>query len=71
MCLCRMLLCDWIHPDNASPEIIAARALLCPSGAIAYERLDGGEPENAPSVNVVRIQRKRLESVSCRTRNRR
>lgn len=47
---------EWIHPDNASPETIAAIAQSCPSGAIAYERLDGGEPENAPEVNVVRIR---------------
>lgn len=47
---------EWIYPDNASPETIAAIAQSCPSGAIAYEHLDGGEPENAPEVNVVRIR---------------
>lgn len=47
---------DWIHPDNASPETIAAIAQSCPSGAISYERLDGGEPETAPDVNVVRLR---------------
>ena len=29
---------------------------ICPSGAIAYERLDGGEDERAPIVNVVRVR---------------
>ena len=32
----------WIHPDEASPEQIAALAQSCPSGAIAYNRKDGG-----------------------------
>lgn len=47
---------DWIHPDNATAETIAAIAQSCPSGAIAYERLDGGNPETAPEVNVVRLR---------------
>ncbi len=47
---------EWIHPDNAAPETIAAIAQSCPSGAIFYERLDGGEPETSPKVNVVRIR---------------
>ena len=32
----------WIHPDAASPEAIVALAHDCPSGAITYERIDGG-----------------------------
>lgn len=47
---------EWIHPDAASPEAVAALAQNCPSGAIAYERLDGGEAEHAPIVNLVRIR---------------
>ena len=31
-------------------------ALSCPSGAITYERHDGGAQESAPSVNVVRVR---------------
>jgi CDGSH-type Zn-finger protein/uncharacterized Fe-S cluster protein YjdI len=46
---------DWIFPDAASPEIVARIAYACPSGAIRYERLDGGENESAPIVNVVRV----------------
>lgn len=46
----------WIKPDNASAEAIAAIAQACPSGAITYERLDGGEQEQAPLVNVIRIR---------------
>lgn len=47
---------EWIHPDNATPEEIAALAHNCPSGAIAYERLDGGPNEAAPLVNVARVR---------------
>lgn len=47
---------EWIHPDNASPEGIAEIARNCPSGAIAFERLDGGDNEAAPLVNVVRVR---------------
>jgi len=46
----------WIHPDGASPEQIAALALTCPSGAITYERLDGGPNEQAPQVNTLRVR---------------
>ncbi|MFO0553692.1 MAG: CDGSH iron-sulfur domain-containing protein [Polyangiaceae bacterium] len=47
---------EWIHPDNATPEEIAALAQTCPSGAIRYERLDGGAGEEAPRVNVARVR---------------
>jgi CDGSH-type Zn-finger protein/uncharacterized Fe-S cluster protein YjdI len=46
----------WIKPDNAAAETIVAIALSCPSGAIGYERLDGGPQETAPVVNLVRIR---------------
>jgi len=42
----------WIKPDNASAEAIAEIAHACPSGAITYERLDGGDNETAPAVNL-------------------
>ena len=46
----------WIKPDNVSAEEVVAAALACPSGAITYERIDGGVQEAAPPVNVVRIR---------------
>lgn len=46
----------WIQPDAARPEQVAALAEACPSGAITYERLDGGPNEVAPVVNLVRIR---------------
>lgn len=47
---------EWIHPDAASVEAVTALAHACPSGAIRYERLDGGDPESAPIVNTVRVR---------------
>jgi CDGSH-type Zn-finger protein/uncharacterized Fe-S cluster protein YjdI len=46
----------WIQPDYASPEAVAEVAHNCPSGAITYERLDGGPQESAPKVNVLRVR---------------
>jgi CDGSH-type Zn-finger protein/uncharacterized Fe-S cluster protein YjdI len=46
---------DWIFPDAAPPEEIAALVQRCPSGALQFERLDGGEQEKVPLVNVVRV----------------
>ncbi|MEN9577105.1 MAG: hypothetical protein RJA70_114 [Pseudomonadota bacterium] len=47
---------EWIRPDAASPEEIAALALECPSGAIRYARVDGGPGEAPPIVNVARVR---------------
>ncbi len=47
---------EWIHPDAAAVEEIVELAHNCPSGAIAFERLDGGANETAPLVNVVRVR---------------
>ncbi len=47
---------EWIHPDRATPEEITALAQNCPSGAITYERLDGGANEAPPLVNLVRVR---------------
>ncbi|HVY05259.1 MAG TPA: CDGSH iron-sulfur domain-containing protein [Burkholderiales bacterium] len=46
----------WIQPDKAPVEQVIMTAMACPSGAITYERIDGGEQETAPPVNVVRIR---------------
>jgi CDGSH-type Zn-finger protein/uncharacterized Fe-S cluster protein YjdI len=46
----------WLHPEAVSVEEVAAIAQSCPSGAITYERSDGGAQEPAPKVNVVRIR---------------
>jgi CDGSH-type Zn-finger protein/uncharacterized Fe-S cluster protein YjdI len=45
----------WINPENGTAEELIAVARSCPSGAITYERHDGGEAERAPDVNVIRV----------------
>ncbi|MFN0299920.1 MAG: CDGSH iron-sulfur domain-containing protein [Burkholderiales bacterium] len=47
---------EWIHPDAATPEAVAELAHQCPSGAITYERLDGGPVEVPPKVNLARVR---------------
>lgn len=46
----------WLHPEATSVEALVEVAHACPSGAITYERLDGGAQESAPLVNLVRIR---------------
>jgi len=46
----------WLHPETVTVEDCAAIARACPSGAITYERHDGGPQEAAPAVNVLRIR---------------
>jgi CDGSH-type Zn-finger protein/uncharacterized Fe-S cluster protein YjdI len=47
---------EWIHPDAVAAEEVIKVAESCPSGAIRYERLDGGPAESAPLVNLVRVR---------------
>ncbi|HUQ02677.1 MAG TPA: CDGSH iron-sulfur domain-containing protein [Kofleriaceae bacterium] len=46
----------WIDPDAALAEDLAAIARACPSGAIRYERHDGGPDERPPEVNLLRVR---------------
>jgi CDGSH-type Zn-finger protein/uncharacterized Fe-S cluster protein YjdI len=45
----------WIQPDAAVADTVAAQVALCPSGALLYERIDGGAQEKPPGVNAVRV----------------
>ena len=47
---------EWIHPDAVAPDEVAMLARLCPSGAITYERIDGGPQESAPLVNLAHLR---------------
>jgi CDGSH-type Zn-finger protein/uncharacterized Fe-S cluster protein YjdI len=47
---------QWIDPDAVSVEALVAVAQSCPSGAIRYQRQDGGVDEVAPAVNQLRIR---------------
>ena len=47
---------EWIYPDTMAAERLVDVAHKCPSGAIRYERHDGGEAEAAPPVNTLRLR---------------
>jgi CDGSH-type Zn-finger protein/uncharacterized Fe-S cluster protein YjdI len=47
---------EWIYPDTVTVETLVAVAHSCPSGAIHYERQDGGPAEPAPPVNQLRLR---------------
>jgi CDGSH-type Zn-finger protein/uncharacterized Fe-S cluster protein YjdI len=47
---------EWIFPDTVSAEALVGVAHSCPSGAISYQRHDGGAEEAAPAVNQLRIR---------------
>ena len=46
----------WLHPEQVTVEECVAIAHACPSGAITYERHDGGTQEAPPAVNVLRVR---------------
>ena len=46
----------WIQPDQATPEQIAETISHCPTGALHYERLDGGPAEDTPVVNTIMLE---------------
>jgi CDGSH-type Zn-finger protein/uncharacterized Fe-S cluster protein YjdI len=46
----------WLHPERATVEHLVHVARSCPSGAITWQRHDGGAAEGAPPVNVVFIR---------------
>lgn len=47
----------WVLPDAASPDSVAATVVACPSGALHYERKDGGESEPVQAHNTIRLIR--------------
>lgn len=46
----------WVDPDAASADAIAATIGRCPSGALAFERLDGGPQEEVPAHTLIRSE---------------
>lgn len=45
----------WIQPDGAAADSVAEVVLKCPSGALHYERTDGGAAEPTPAANRVTL----------------
>jgi CDGSH-type Zn-finger protein/uncharacterized Fe-S cluster protein YjdI len=46
----------WIHPEAMPVADVVEIAHLCPSGAIRYQRRDGGPQEAAPPVNLASVR---------------
>lgn len=46
----------WILAGEAPADDIANVVLRCPTGALSFERTDGGEPETPPTENVVSVR---------------
>jgi CDGSH-type Zn-finger protein/uncharacterized Fe-S cluster protein YjdI len=46
----------WIHPEAMPIADVVEIAHNCPSGAIRYQRLDGGAQERAPPVNLASVR---------------
>lgn len=47
----------WVLPDHAPADNLAVTILACPSGALHFERKDGGEVEPIPAHNTIRLTR--------------
>ena len=43
----------WIQPQQATADKVAETVMRCPSGALQFHRLDGGEDEAAPTSTTV------------------
>ncbi len=47
---------EWIFPDAASADDIAVLCDTCPSGALSYQRSDGGADEAKPEINTFTVE---------------
>ncbi len=47
----------WVDPAGAAPDRVAEVIRRCPTGALHYERKDGGPPEQPDERNVVTVGR--------------
>lgn len=45
----------WIQPEHAAAQVIAEVIERCPSGALQYERLDGGAAEAMPDTLSIQL----------------
>lgn len=45
----------WISPDGAVADEVAGMIVHCPSGALHYERKDGGAAEAVPERNIITL----------------
>ncbi len=45
----------WVEPDAAAADQLAAVIMRCPTGALQFERNDGGPPEAVPAENTIGV----------------
>jgi CDGSH-type Zn-finger protein/uncharacterized Fe-S cluster protein YjdI len=45
----------WIQPDKSHPDRVAEVVMRCPTGALQFERRDGGAEEPVPNENIVAV----------------
>ena len=45
----------WIQPDNSGPDTVAEVVTRCPTGALQFDRKDGGDEEPIPRENIVTV----------------
>jgi CDGSH-type Zn-finger protein/uncharacterized Fe-S cluster protein YjdI len=45
----------WIQPDRSRPDRVAGVVMRCPTGALQFERRDGGAEERVTSKNIVTV----------------
>jgi CDGSH-type Zn-finger protein/uncharacterized Fe-S cluster protein YjdI len=50
-----MRLRPWVQPNAAPADAIAEAVIRCPSGALHFERMDGGASEAPPSKNTIMV----------------
>jgi CDGSH-type Zn-finger protein len=48
----------WVDPTQAASDAVARVVAKCPTGALHFERGDGGEPEPTPAANTVLVTRR-------------
>lgn len=46
----------WIEPEHAGADAVAATVTQCPTGALHFERRDGGPAEPVPERNAVAVE---------------
>lgn len=47
----------WVQPANAEADQVASVVERCPTGALTYTRLDGGDEESGPEKNVIQVMK--------------
>jgi CDGSH-type Zn-finger protein/uncharacterized Fe-S cluster protein YjdI len=47
----------WVDATQASADTVARVVMRCPTGALHFERRDGGAPEPVPTANTVMVSR--------------